>query len=195
LADPAHPQHGLALLLERLKLDRAAVSDWLPARHGLAATPPSRARVVAEALRPAATTESWREIRGTVDPERWRLALRGVSRIDCAGPQEEAGVIALRLRQALEVDGRRAALVTPDRDLARRVAGELRRWDIAIDDSAGRPLAGTAPGSFLRLVADLAATEAAPVPLLAALKHPLAAAGEEPAAFRAAVRRLELALL
>ena len=37
-----------------------------------------------------------------------------------------------------------AALVTPDRNLARRVAAELRRWDIAIDNSAGRPLAAHA---------------------------------------------------
>ena len=195
LDDPAHPQHGLALLLRRLGLDRAAVGDWLAAGHGLPAAPASRALLVAEALRPAPTTEGWRELRGSFDPERRRLALRGVQRIDAPGPQEEAGVIALMLRQALEVPGRRAALVTPDRDLARRVAGELRRWGIEIDDSAGRPLADTAPGSFLRLVAELVAEGAAPVPLLAALKHPFAAAGREPGAFRALVRRLELALL
>jgi ATP-dependent helicase/nuclease subunit B len=195
LDDAAHPQHGLALLLTRLDLDRAAVADWLEAAHGLTATPPSRARLVAEALRPAVTTESWREIRRSIEPERWRLALRGVQRIDCPGPQEEAGLIALMLRQALEAPEKRAALVTPDRDLARRVAGELRRWSIDIDDSAGRPLADTAPGSYLRLIADLAAERAAPVPFLAALKHPLAAAGKEPGAFRALVRKLEIALL
>lgn len=193
--DPTHPQHGLALLLNRLRVDRAAVADWLPPGHGLPATPPSRAAIVAEALRPAVTTEWWREIRSRIEPERWRLALRGVCRIDCPAPQEEAGVIALLLRQALEVPERRAALITPDRDLARRVAGELRRWGIEIDDSAGRPLADTAPGGYLRLVADMLAEHAAPVPLLAALKHPLAAGGRDPAAFRALVRRLETALL
>ena len=73
-----------------------------------------------------------------------------------------------------------AALVTPDRELARRVAAELRRWDIEIDDSAGVPLGRTPPGVFLRLVLDLAASALAPVPLLAALKHPLAAGGLAP---------------
>ena len=73
-----------------------------------------------------------------------------------------------------------AALVTPDRELARRVAAELRRWDIEIDDSAGVPLSRTPPGVFLRLVLDLAASALAPVPLLAALKHPLAAGGLAP---------------
>ena len=42
--------------------------------------------------------------------------------------------------------GERAALVTPDRGLARRVTAELDRWAIIPDDSAGRPLSLTPPG-------------------------------------------------
>ena len=64
--------------------------------------------------------------------------------------------IALLLRRKLETPGATAALVTPDRELARRVAAELRRWGIDIDDSAGLPLNRTPPGVFLRLVLDLA---------------------------------------
>ncbi len=89
----------------------------------------------------------------------------------------EALLIALRLRQALETPGRRAALVSPDRNLARRVAAELARWGIQADDSAGRPLDQTAPGSFLLLAAHLLVDDASPSVLLAALKHPLAAGG------------------
>ena len=122
-------------------------------------------------------------------------ALDGVQRIDCAGPQEEAGVIALLLRAVVEEPGKRAALVTPDRGLARRVAAELKRWDIDVDDSAGQPLDQTPPGAFLRLTAEMLAEEFAPVPLLAALKHPLAGGGLEVAAFRAWVRRFEMAAL
>ena len=77
-----------------------------------------------------------------------------------------------------------AALLTPDRELARRVAAALRRWGIDIDDSAGVPLNRTPPGAFLRLVLDLASSALAPVPLLAALKHPLAAGGLAPSVFR-----------
>src|SRR5439155_18659547 len=98
------------------------------------------------------------------------------------------------LRRALQTPAATAALVTPDRELARRVAAELRRWDIDIDDSAGVPLARTPPGTFLRLVLDLAACALAPVPLLAALGHPLAAGGLAPAAFRDLARRLERAI-
>ncbi|MFP6745017.1 MAG: double-strand break repair protein AddB, partial [Alphaproteobacteria bacterium] len=111
------------------------------------------------------------------------------------GPREEAGVIALRLRHALATIGRTAALVTRDRALARRVTIELGRWGVEVDDSGGQPLRDTAAGSFIRLTAALITERAAPVALLAALKHPLATGGLAPGVFRARVRTLETALL
>jgi ATP-dependent helicase/nuclease subunit B len=191
--DPTHPQYGLARLLAGLAVERGQVGAW---RHGhRASSPEPRAAFLQAALRPAETTTEWRSL--AKGPERARLvsALDGVDRIDCASSGEEALVIALLLRQALEIAGRTAALVTPDRGLARRVAAELRRWDIEIDDSAGVPLTETPPGTFLRLTARMAAEELAPVPLLAALKHPLAAGGLSEGAFRRRVRALELAVL
>src|SRR5215813_2126123 len=57
LDDPAHPQHGLCLLLRRLQMTPADVRLWPD--QGLPATPPPRAAFVNEALRPATTTEEW----------------------------------------------------------------------------------------------------------------------------------------
>jgi ATP-dependent helicase/nuclease subunit B len=179
--DPAHPQYLLARLLGTLGLAADDVRDW--ARAGGRA---GRLRLVSEALRPATLTDAWRNL--APEPE---TVLAGLSRYDCASPQQEAVIIALLLRRKLEEPGATAALVTPDRELARRVAAELRRWNIDIDDSAGVPLARTPPGAFLRLVLDMAASELAPVPLLAALKHPLAAGGLAPEEFRELARRLE----
>jgi ATP-dependent helicase/nuclease subunit B len=71
--------------------------------------------------------------------------------------QAEAVAAALALREALEKPGARAALVTPDRDLARRVSAELARHGITADDSAGEPLAETPAGAFLRLLARMVA--------------------------------------
>ncbi len=187
--DPLHPQHGMALLLKRFGLAPADVALW-PA-GGLTSPPPSRARLISEALRPAETTGHWRDFAGSADRQRIELSLKGVQRVDCPTLQDEAQVIALRLRQALEEPGKRAALVTPDRNLARRVAGELRRWGIEIDDSAGRPLTLTAPAVFLRLTAAMIAERAAPAALLALLKHPLAACGLKPVACRGFARRLD----
>jgi ATP-dependent helicase/nuclease subunit B len=164
------------------------VEDWPP--DGLPATPPARAWLIAQALLPAESTDSWRRLE-TLPEE----ALDGIQRIDCATSRAEAGAVALLLREALETEDRTAALVTLDRALARRVAAELRRWGIEVDDSAGTPLAKTPPGSFLSLLAAAASERLAPLPLLALLKHPLAAGGRDPAAFRADARLLERTLL
>lgn len=101
----------------------------------------------------------------------------------------------MMLREVVESPSRTGMLVTPDRTLARRVASELRRWGIDVDDSAGQPLAKTSPGGFLTLLAEMVADNFTPVRMLAALKHPLAAGGEAPAQFRAQVRALERAVL
>ncbi len=70
-------------------------------------------------------------------------------------------------------DGKTAALVTPDRALARRVLAALARWNIAAEDSGGDALADTPAGIFARLAAAAALGGLAPVTLLALLKHPL----------------------
>ena len=216
-ADESHPQYLMAELLGALEQAPVEVRDWPPsaaparasgfealadlplfARLATVETAQSRhetararrVRLIGEVLQPAATTDAWRRL-----PSQAADTLDGVSRYDCASAQEEAITIALLLRRKLETPGATAALVTPDRELARRVAAELRRWDIEIDDSAGLPLNRTPPGVFLRLVLDLAASRLAPVPLLAALKHPLAVGGLTPAAFRDMARQLEQAIL
>ena len=197
--DQSHPQFGLGQLLARLELAPKSVALW--PSEGFTGAPPVRSRIVADALLPAAATERWAQraaarIADTAGREATRLAWRDVMRIDCATEQEEAGVIALLLRDAVERPApERAALVTPDRGLARRVKAELLRWGIAIDDSAGEPLRLTPPAVFFLLIAEAAAVEWAPVPLLAVLKHPLAAAGMAPAEFRHQVRALERAIL
>ncbi len=182
---PTHPQAAMARLLARLGARPAEVAIW----PGAAPSPRAAARsaLLGEAMRPRAAPP-----RPARAPD---AALDGLRRIDCPGPQEEAGVIALALRQCLEIPGKTAALVTADRGLARRVAAELRRWEVEIDDSGGRRLADTPPGVFLRLIAALVAENAAPAALLAAFKHPLAAGGGPPAPFRARVRELERAAL
>jgi ATP-dependent helicase/nuclease subunit B len=180
-----HPQFGLRELLKRIGCERADVADW----HA-ADTDPARETLLRETLRPAPTTDAWRAL--AKDGAATVLdGLKDIALVAAADPAQEALAIALALRHALETPGRTAALVTPDRNLARRVAAEMRRWGVAIDDSAGRPLAHTAAGSFLCLVAEAAQAEFAPVPLLALLKHPFATLGQDGAAFRARARELD----
>ena len=185
----SHPQYGLAQLLDRLEITRDEVRDW-PALSGFSQSNVDRARLISEVMRPEATAEAWQDL-GHLKAQ----AIDGVRVVSCADPQAEAGVIALMLRRSLEAPGRTAALVTADRALARRVRAELARWDIEIDDSAGRPLSDSVPGVFLRLILKALTEGVAPVPLLALLKHPLAAGGQTSAAFRAQARRVETAAL
>lgn len=184
--DDTHPQTGLKQLLAHLQVAREDVKPW-PAGDS---PPPSRTRLVSECMRPAAATDRWRNL-----PRLPAAAVEGLSRIDCPGPREEAEVIALVMREALDVEGRTCALVTPDRRLAKRVATELARWDIDIDDSAGEPLAQTVPGAFLRLLAAAVTENFAPVATLALCKHPLACAGFDPVVFRSLTRKAEIELL
>jgi ATP-dependent helicase/nuclease subunit B len=185
--DPTHPQHGLHQLLTAIGTTHEVLEPWYPADDRAIS---GRVGLVGEVLRPAAVSETWTAL-PAFDP----ACLAGIRRVDCPGAQEEAGVIALLLRRQLEAPGTTAMLVTPDRGLARRVAAELRRWDIEIDDSAGTPLNLTPPGVFLRLLAQAAAEQLVPVPLLALLKHPLAGLGYETAALRGLLRRYEIEAL
>ena len=182
-----HPQYGLKQLLDALNVERATVPDWpTPALGG---ADPARALLLREVMRPAATIGAWHE--QTIPP----AATAGLHLEEFPDLAAEALALAVRMRGALEQPGRTAALVTPDRHLARRVAGELRRWGIEVDDSAGTPLDQTPPGAFLLLTARLITEGVEPVTLLATLKHPLASGGMSPAAFRQLARDLELACL
>jgi ATP-dependent helicase/nuclease subunit B len=178
-----HPQHALKALLARLRLDRSDVRDWgeTTERDG----PQARTALVQAAMAPADAADGWHS--GSADP----AGLSGIRAVEAATPAEEAQVIALALREALEVPAKTAALVTPDRVLARRVAAHCRRWGIDLDDSAGTPLRLTPPGALVLALVEAMAQGFAPVPLLAALKHPLVAAGDGRGDWLAEARRLD----
>lgn len=164
-----HPQRGLALLVRALGARRDEVRAFGPVPPFLAA----RARLVADAMRPAATTDMWSYTEGSRPhgPD----ALDGVASVAAEHPRGEAEAIAVALRETLERPGATAALVTPDRDLAIRVGVELERWGVAVDDSAGAPLKDTDAGALLRLLAE-AGLDPSPSSLHALLRHPRGAA-------------------
>ncbi|MBP7001395.1 PD-(D/E)XK nuclease family protein [Amaricoccus sp.] len=185
-----HPQAGFRRLADALGFAPGDVAPWD------AAPPPApaRNRLVALALRPAPVTGQWREEGTALVPE-LGAALAGVDWIEAPDPRAEARTLALLLRGAAE-QGERAALVTPDRALARRVGAELGRWGLRPDDSAGRPLALTPPGVLLRQLAALAGAPPTPAALLALLTHPLTASGAgDRATHRRLTARLELKAL
>ena len=180
-----HPQYTLRQLLDHMGVARAEVRPWRAGRDGASH---DRAKAVGNAMAPAAFTDKWQGL-----PARARR-LSGVRAVEFPNPAAEAQAIAIAIRESVEAPGRTAALVTPDRLLATRVAAHLRRWGIEADDSAGRPLSRTPPGTLLGALADAAAEGFAPVALLALLKHPLVRAGEQRLAWLDGVRLLDRAL-
>jgi ATP-dependent helicase/nuclease subunit B len=189
----SHPQSGLATLLAGLDAAREDIRDWGGASGSFARDPaphdtnpdiPARFALLSRALLPAETLGAW------TDP--FVPDLNGLARLRPRDSQEEAEAIAMILRGTLETPARTAALVTPDRELAGRVAAALLRHGVIADDSAGEKLSETPPAVLLRLLARAVAEDLAPVPLLALLKHPLAAAGLPPAICRQHARDLEI---
>ena len=163
-----HPQFAMHALLRRVGIARDAVTALAPpAPHG-------RERLASEALRPAIASDLWQARLGETEfAAHADTALAGMAVVEAANAEEEALAIAIALRHAMETPGMTAALVTPDRALARRVMAALARWQVLVDDSGGDALADTALGVFARLVAEAAFDGLAPVKLLAMLKHPL----------------------
>ena len=169
--EETHPQYHLKLLLDRMGVARAEVRLW--PRVGIAASSPLRTKAIANAMASAGFSDKW----SSLEPAQRRLT--GIRSAVLPDSAAEAQAIALALREAIETPGRTAALVTPDRTLARRVSALLARWGIEADDSAGKPLAELAPGTLLLAIVSAMAEELAPVPLLALLKHPLVGGEDE----------------
>jgi ATP-dependent helicase/nuclease subunit B len=191
LSDPKtsedHPQYRFSRLLNALELTSDHVIPWTAAEPQVAA----RNRLVSLALRPAPVTHNWRQ----EGPHLTELdqATQDITWLEAPNQRVEAKAIALRLRQAAEL-GQTAAVITPDRNLTRRISTALAAWNITPDDSAGIPLNLTAPGRFLLHVLDLAQSQLTSETLLVLLKHPLTHSGSERGQHLRNTRELELYL-
>lgn len=184
---PSHPQYTLKQLIDRLEISRKDVTLW-----GRARDQGPRHMLATEMMRPAETLDRWADL--SLSGSAHDALAGSLSRIrllTCDTPEQEAQAIALAFRETLEEDGKTAALVTPDRNLARRVSAACMRWGIVVDDSAGLPLAREKAGSWLSLTAKACHTGLRPLALLSMLKHPLASCGLPQEDFRPRVRRLE----
>ncbi len=180
-----HPQYGLKKLLEKMEVNREKVTSLIPL-----VTDDSNTKYIRTIFAPPLATANWSSCEL---PE--SQGLSGIKLLEADTSLDEARAIAIAMREVLETKEKTAALITPDRVLARMVSTQLQRFGIAVDDSAGKPLNSSAPACFLRLVVEMVASRAAPASLLAVLRHPLAAAGMNPAKCRSLSRELELLLL
>ena len=184
VADAAsHPQHALGETLKWLKLKPVDVHPWPHSEENPRET--ARRRLLNEALAPATETRDWTErLAHLASPGKPHdlvtQALDGLSLIEAEDESEEALVAALLLRETLETPDKTVALVTPEAQLARRVAAILERWSLDIAPSSGAPLTRCQIGAFLLLLCRWVRDPGHPVHLLAVLKHQFASIGRTP---------------
>lgn len=191
--DDAHPQWAMKDFVTRMRLDRRAVKPW----PGAAESEPAeiRRRVIAEALRPAGTTDEWMSrldhLRARFGADFFQRGVAGLSLIEAPDAIAEARACALLLREMLEEEGRTAILVTPDRSLARRVSAEMTRFGVKLDDSGGASLAETPAGAFLTRLLDVAEDPGSVVALSALWGSPLFCAGRTRGPVHAVLAKFE----
>jgi ATP-dependent helicase/nuclease subunit B len=155
----SHPQFVLMKLLRRLGAAVADVSE-------LAGDNP-RTRFVRAALAPAAETPHWAAQRATIDVD---AALNGAAILAAPNADTEARAIALAARATL-AEGRTVGIISRDQTLARRIAVELKRYGVNVDDAAGTPLYQSAAGRLARQVLAVAASNFAAVDTVALLRN------------------------
>jgi ATP-dependent helicase/nuclease subunit B len=189
-AQPGHPQAAMKHLLSHLQVLREDVTVL----GQVEAQAQTRTTIVQAASRAADATDDWPAMR-TQMMNRLADGLAGLTVIEAADEREEALAIAIALREVLETENETAALITPDRALAQRVATELKRWGIEADDSSGTRLASTPLGAFARLIAACHSEHFSPISVMSLLSHPCAFLGMEPGKLKQAVTTFELAAL
>ena len=166
--DETHPQFELKQLIDFLGVKRDEIKKIVVSRDE------GREKLISEIMRPAEYSDEWRNIKDCFD----KKSLEGLKLVECSDQRTEALSIALLIRKALQKKDKTIALITPDRVLARRVASELLRWNIFVDDSAGIPLANTKWGIFMRLCAEAVLPNVKKDQLLACMKNSMCLFGK-----------------
>lgn len=159
-APHGHPQYGLARLLDRLGAGVGEVEE-------LARASSKRTVLVRHALALAEQTGHWSKTRtGAAEAE---AALKNIAVLAARTQDEEARAIACAAREAAA--DKLIGIVTPDRNLARRIGAELRRFGIAVDDAAGTPLHQSRAGRLMRGALAVITGNWSAVPLVSLLRN------------------------
>ena len=184
--EETHPQYALKQTLQHVGCTRQDVSVFNEGMHM------ARESLASAMMLPAVSTYQWQSFFDHNDID---ACLSGLQYYACANEQEEAALIALLMRESLEVPGQVCALVTPDRKLAKRVRAACGRYGIEVDDSAGQSLYETNLGAFFILLLQACHEGYDSVALLSFLKSPIARAGYSKSEFRGFVNQLECDVL
>jgi ATP-dependent helicase/nuclease subunit B len=169
-AQPGHPQAALKKLLHHLRIDRADVESLTYPTEDQPSALQSRGAIINASARAAEATDDWPKMREDIQPH-VKEGLQDLRVVEASDEREEALAIAVALRETLTEPDKTAALITPDRALAQRVAIELMRWGIAADDSSGTALSQLPLGGFARLALACVSDDFKPVSVMKLISH------------------------
>lgn len=182
------PEHHPHALMQRLAQSFSQISCQ-PLGPEVSDQPFAVKHWLSQALLPVEQLHQWQQSLSIQD------ALSTSRYLQAETQQDLAQLAALLMREVLDKPHRTCALITPDRQLARAVKGQLVRWNIEVDDSAGQPLAQTPAAIFLFLLLDVLTTPFDSVTLLALWKHPYFRMGCAVSDIRREVRKCEKLVL
>lgn len=187
--DQSHSQYAMKKFLDRAGFSRSQVRVWPGSASRSNA---ARRRFLSLALRPAPATADWRDLADALrkrgDAER---GVEGMAIFQATDDRAEALGAALLLKSHIETEDSDAALVTPDRQIARAARAHLEAWGVAANDTAGTPLPQSPIGRFLIQTARAALDPHDPGELIGLMKNPLAALNMEPGECGALGRDIE----
>lgn len=175
LITPTHPQYTLQKLLTFFGKTSEGANPWNVAEgNKLSAVSKAREWLAHQAMMPSESCRDWQDLKlSEKNRAEFENAMKGLSLCEAENEQEEALSIAICMRGVLEEKGKTAALLTPDRKLAKRVQTICKRWGIELDDSAGQPLSRTLNGAYFMACLDVTDPKDSAIHLLSLLKNPL----------------------
>jgi len=142
---PTHPQFGMKDLLDDLKAKPWQVKEITPSKNSL--TPNSRLDLISKTMLPSSSIKTWEGVKLPTD------CTAGITSLTLNNVEEEALAISLIIKKSC-FEKKTVALVTPDRNLAKRVSVKLKKFGILADDSSGTPFDKTPLGRLICAVAD-----------------------------------------
>lgn len=182
--EESHPQYSMKNFVEEAGLARSDIKNW----NNVSVKDENKEYLVSEIMRPAVTTEQWKNFKLKENPG-------GIKIVTAKNLREEAKIISLMMKELLEKKHQTAALITNERKLALYVKTIMARWNIYLDDSAGSNLSSVPHVVFLKLIINVFENNGTPVELLSLLKHPFTLAGFSASEFRNNTRELEKKIL
>ncbi len=184
----SHPQYSFIKLLQQIDCD---VTDVKPLFDS--ADISNREKLSTHMMLPSNHTVSWRNSK--FDRHIFDEMLSGVQYYACKTQHEEALLIAMKMREVLDDKDKTVSLITPDRNLAKRVSITMKRWGVDVDDSAGQKLVDIRLGKIISLSQYCAQQLFDPVVFLALLKMSLCRLGYEEGKYNRLLQLIEETVL